>query len=54
MKIKKIKYWRPPKDLINGTVEVFVTLEDDSCYLVEITTPQFLEVLMEESTYLPP
>ena len=54
MKIKKIKYWRPPKDLINGTVEVFVTLEDNSCYLVEITTPQFLEVLMEESKFLPP
>ena len=54
MKIKEIEYEIPPEDLINGCLDVFVTLEDNSLYFVEVTTPRFLEVLMEESKFLPP
>lgn len=57
MKIKQIEFEIPPEDLVNGCLDVLVTLEDDSCYFVEVTTPQFLEVLMkesEESKFLPP
>ena len=54
MKIKEIEHDIPPEDLVNGCLDVFVTLEDNSCYFVEVTTPRFLEVLMEESTFLPP
>ena len=54
MKIKEIKIETPPKDLVSGCLDVFITLEDNSFYLVEVTTPQFLEVLMEEGKFLPP
>ena len=57
MKIKEIEYEIPPEDLVNGCLDVFVTLEDNSCYLVEVTTLRFLEVLIEESEeskFLPP
>ena len=54
MKIKEIKIETPPKDLVNGCLDVFITLEDNSFYFVEVTTPQFLEVLMEEGKFLPP
>lgn len=48
MKVKDIEYEVPPQDLVNGCLDVFVTLEDDSFYFVEVTTPAFLTVLMEE------
>ena len=54
MKIKEIEFETPPEDLINGCLDVFITLEDNSLYFVEITTPQFLQVLMGESKFLPP
>ena len=54
MKIKEIEYEIPPQDLVNGCLDVFVTLENGSDYLVEVTTPGFLEVLMEEGKFLPP
>ena len=61
IKIKKIKYFMPPKDIFNDALDVFVTLEDDYCsngfcYFVEITTPKFLSIMMEKgnSTFLEP
>lgn len=57
MKIKKIKIETPPEDLVNGCLDVSITLEDNSFYFVEVTTPRFLEVLMEKSEegkFLPP
>lgn len=61
VKIKKIKYLVPPKDLFNDALDVFVTLEDDYCsdgfcYFVKITTPKFLSTMMEKgnSTFLKP
>lgn len=61
MKIKQIEYLVPPKDIINDSLDVFVLLDDDYCtnefsYFVEVTTPQFLSILMEEgkSTFVPP
>lgn len=61
MKIKEIQYLVPPRDLLNDCLDVFVTLEDDYCtddfsYFVEVTTPQFLSVLMEgeKSDFLSP
>ena len=51
MKIKKIKYL----NLVNDSLDVFVTLENDASYLVEVATPQFLSALMEkaESDFVP-
>ena len=51
MKIKKIKY----SNLVNDSLDVFVTLENDDSYLVEVATPQFLSALMEkaESDFVP-
>ena len=45
MKIKKISYLLPPRDLVNNYLDVFVYLEDEYCsdgssYLVEVTTLQ--------------
>ena len=34
--------------LENDFLDVFVTLENDVFYLVEVTTPKFLYTLMEE------
>ena len=55
MKIKEIKYLVPPTDLVNDCLDVFVTLENDASYLVEVATPQFLSALMEkvESDFVP-
>ncbi len=51
-KIKKIKYLLPPRDIFNDALDVFISLDDDYCtdgfcYLVEVTTPQFLSTIME-------
>ena len=56
MKIKEIKYLVPPTDLMNDCLDVFVSLENDASYLVEVATPQFLSALMEkvESDFVPP
>lgn len=61
VKIKKIEYLVPLSDLWNDALDVLVTLDDDyctdgSCYLVEVTTPQFLSTLMEKekSDFLSP
>ena len=61
VKIKKITYLIPPKDLLHDALDVFVTLEDDYCtdgfcYFVEVTTPQFLSTIMEKekSAFLSP
>ncbi len=56
MKIKEIEYDIPLEKLVDGkgSLDVLVTLEDGSDYLVEVTTLQFLEVLMEEDKFVPP
>ena len=61
VKIKKIEYLIPPRDILNDALDVFVTLEDDYCtdgfcYFVEVTTPQFLLTIMEKekSAFLSP
>ena len=52
MKIKKIKYL----NLVNDSLDVFVTLENDAYYLIEVTTPKFFYTLMEKfkSNFVPP
>ena len=61
IRIKKISYLIPPRDIFNDALDVFVTLDDDYCsenfrYFVEITTPTFLSTLMEKekTTFLSP
>lgn len=61
MKIKSISYVLPPKDLIDDTLDVMIFLEDQDSndeiyYGVEVTTPQCLSSLIEESgsSFLPP
>ncbi len=56
MKIKKISYLVPPTDLIDDCLDVFVSLDNDDSYIVEVTTPQCLSALMKESEsdFLPP
>ena len=48
MKIKEISYLDPRVDLENDCLDVFVTLENDVCYLVEVTTPKFFYTLVEK------
>ncbi len=43
----------PPRDILNDTLDVLVTLDDEDCtdgfcYWVEVTTPQFLSSMMEK------
>ena len=45
MRIKKIKY----SNWANDSLDVFVTLENDASYLIEVATPQFLSAIMEKS-----
>jgi len=56
MKIKKISYLDPKVDLENDCLDVFVTLENDDYYLIEVTTPKFFYTLMEKfkSNSVPP
>ena len=59
IKIKKISYLIPPRDMLNDALDVIVELEENSDefgYVVEVTTPQFLSTLMEKekSTFLSP
>ena len=56
MKIKEISYFDPRVDLENDCLDVFVTLENDACYLIEVTTPKFFYTLMEKfkSNFVPP
>ena len=49
MEIKKISYLDPRVDLENDCLDVFVTLENDVYYIVEVTTPKFFYTLMEKS-----
>lgn len=49
MKIKKISYLGPIVDLEDDCIDVFVTLENDDWYLVEVTTPKFFYALMKKS-----
>ena len=49
MKVKEIKYLIPPRDIMNDCLDVFVTLENDDSYLIEVTTPKFFYTLMEKS-----
>ena len=53
VKIKKIEYLIPPRDIFNDALDVFVSLEDDYCtdgfcYFIEVTTPQFFFTFMEK------
>ena len=53
VKIKKIEYLIPPRDIFNDALDVFVSLEDDYCtdgfcYFIEVATPQFLATIMEK------
>lgn len=56
MEIKEISYLDPRVDLENDCLDVFVTLESDACYLIEVTTPKFFYTLMEKfkSDFVPP
>ena len=56
MEIKKIEYLIPPTDPVNECLDVFVTLEDNSSYFVEVTTPQYLSACMKKikSNFIPP
>ena len=59
VKIKKISYLIPPRDMLNDAVDVLVDLEENSDefgYVVEVTTPQFLSTMMEKekSSFLSP
>jgi len=49
MKIKKIEYFGAPHDLVYACVDVLVTLDDESSYYVEITTPEFISVMIERA-----
>ena len=53
MKIKGISYLDPRVDLENDCLDVFVTLENDVCYMVEVTTPKFFYTLMGKSDFVP-
>lgn len=57
VKIKKIEYLIPPRDIFNDALDVFVSLEDDYCtdgfcYFIEVTTPQFLSTIMKKKIML--
>jgi hypothetical protein len=56
MEIKEISYLDPRVDLENDCLDVFVTLENDVYYLIEVTTPKFFYTLMEgeKSDFVPP
>ena len=56
MKIKEISYLDPLVDLENDCLDVFVTLENDEDYLIEVTTPEFFYTLMEKfkKNFVPP
>jgi hypothetical protein len=56
MKVKKLEYDIPLRNLVDwrNSLDVFVTLEDGSEYLVEVITPRFLDVRIEERKFLPP
>ena len=56
MEIKEISYLDPVVDLENDCLDVFVTLKNDDCYLIEVTTPKFFYTLMEKlkSNFVPP
>jgi hypothetical protein len=54
MRIKEISYLGPITDLIYTSIDVFVFLEDERCndefcYVVHVTTPQFLSSRIEKS-----
>ena len=51
MKIKEISFLDPRVDLENDCLDVFVILENDVRYLVEVTTPKFFYTLMEKSDF---
>lgn len=53
VKIKKIEYLILTRDIFNDALDVFVSLEDDYCtdgffYFIEVTTPQFLSIIMKK------
>ena len=55
MKLKEFSYLVPPQDLVKDSLDVFVVLEDGSNYVVEVTTPKFLEeTLMGDGDFLEP
>lgn len=56
MKVKEISYLERVDDVEKGHLDVYVTLENDENYIVEVTTPKFLSYLMEETqgNFLPP
>ena len=59
VKIKKINYIIPPRNMLNDAVDVLVDLEENSDefgYVVEVTTPQFISTMMEKEkdTFLLP
>ena len=56
MKIKEISYFDPRVDLENDFLDVFVTLENDACYLIDVTIPKFFYTFLEKfkSDFVPP
>ena len=48
-KVKSLSFMGgAPTDIYDGSADVFVTLEDDSEYLLEVTTPQALASHLDE------
>ena len=45
MKLKEISYLDPQVDTESDCLDVFVTLENDDSYLVEVATPKFFYTL---------
>lgn len=56
MEIKEISYLGPRMDLKNDCLNVFVTLENDACYIIQVTTFKFFYTLMGKfkSEFVPP
>lgn len=48
MEIKQIYYLDLRIDAENDCLDVLRTLENDVCYMVEVTTPKFFYIIMEK------
>ena len=48
MEIKKIELVTEIENIYDDSVDVIVTLDDDSSYVIDVVTPQYLLSLMKE------
>jgi len=54
MKVKELKYFTPPTNIMNDCLEGFVVLEYNCCtnefsYILEVTTPKFISTFIKKS-----